>query len=37
MDLLQADFRSIQALTIEQVKSAQNWDKALYDEDFPKK
>ena len=36
-DLLQVDFRSVQNLTIEQVKSAQNWEKALYDEDFAKK
>ena len=36
-DLLQVDFRSVQKLAIEQVKSAQNWDKALYDEDFAKK
>ena len=36
-DLLQADFRGVQNLTIEQVKSAKNWDKALYDEDFAKK
>ncbi|KYC34538.1 hypothetical protein WA1_51005 [Scytonema hofmannii PCC 7110] len=36
-DLSGADFRGVRNLTPEQVKSARNWEKAIYDEDFAKK
>ncbi len=35
-DLRGADLRGAENLTREQVKSAKNWDKAIYDEEFRK-
>jgi hypothetical protein len=34
--LWKADFRGVKALTPHEVKSAQNWEEAIYDEDFRK-
>jgi BTB/POZ domain-containing protein KCTD9 len=36
-NLTNADLRGVKGLTVEQIQASQNWQYAIYDEDFQKK
>jgi hypothetical protein len=36
-NLTNADLRGVKGLTVEQIQASQNWQYAIYDEDFHKK